>query len=481
MQEHSQIELVSVDLKQGEKVTRDVMYVGVVLLFFMVLYVYVFKSMIIKCKELNKRNTSAIKDRNMLNKRLETLISKRETKVSPFAYVFIDLDNFRQINDQLGYEVGNILLEKFANRLQDFSKEHFELYRFGGDEFTLIFNNITTKKKLESTLKKLSSSMLEPYIVTDEKIKVTLEYSAGVAIFPNDAKSKEELMSCADIALESIKRNGKNSVCFNSPLLMKKAENKYKLEQSIKTSFENGDFEVDFQPRFGLKERNKLWLVSLVYWNHPSLGKLKAEYFISYIEELGLITKLDELTLAKTCAKLKYFAEQGIEDVNIAINMSINQLKRRDFVANICSILDEYKMYSNRITLEINNLMDKNNLELYKDVLQKLKLRGITIAINNFEIMYDGIAALKQLPIDELKLNCDLLKKDLGSEDILKYIVKIAKVLEYKTTLVGIETKEQYDFAMKIGVDKVQGNYISKIIEPENMLENIRKYTKMKK
>ena len=471
---------LQVNLESVAVFTKGIIFIGVVVLSLIILYIYMIVPIVIKYKEKNKKTKKFfIQNRETLDKRLAELLKKEKNKA--FAYVSIDIDDFRQVNDQLGYEVGNQLIAMFTERLKKATESKCELYDSEGDEFVLVFPEITTKKKLESDLKKINSEMLKNFELEDGSLSIVLEYSAGVSIFPNDAKTKEELITCADIALESAKDSGKNTVCFNSPLLMKKAENKYKMQQSIKKSFINGDFEVDFQPRFGLKEENKLWLVSFVYWNHPSLGKLKAEYFIKYIEELGLISKVDELTLAKTCAKLKYFHEEGIEDVNIAVNMSINQLKRKSFIDRICNILEEYEEFASRITLEINNLIDRSNLELYKDVLVKLKSKGIKIAINNFEIVYDGIAAIKSLPIDEIKLSCEFLKNDLVNKDVLKYIVKIANALNYQTTLIGIELKSEYDFAKEVGVDKVQGNYISKVIDPENMLDNIKKYTKIKK
>ncbi|MEG2460258.1 MAG: EAL domain-containing protein [Clostridia bacterium] len=463
-----------------------IIYTSIMILFLVLLYWYLIQDKLI---ELIKTTTisgidqlTGLKNRFVFNKKIDCLIEKAKEdenkgkKSNPFAFVFIDLDGFKQINDQLGYNVGDMLLNQFGKKLESNFTDNTEVFRIGGDEFALIIKNITTKKKLETLLNKLHKNMLEP--IETEEISNVVEHSIGVAIFPTDADTREDLLACADIAITNVKENGKNGICFNTPLLIKNAENKFKMEQSIKDSFKKGHFEVDFQPRFGLKEKNKLWLVSLVYWDHPTLGKLKADYFIKYIEDLGLITDLDELTLRKTCAKLKYFDEQGISDVNIAINISIKQLKRHDFVDRICTILSKYSKYADKITLEINNLIDVKNIEMYKLMMEKLKKYGVKISINNFEIIYDSLAQLNNLPIDELKINCEFLKQKSLNKEILEYIVKIANTLGYKTTLIGIENQAEYDYAQSIGVDKIQGNYISKVIDPENMLDNIRKYIK---
>ncbi len=396
-------------------------------------------------------------------------------KGKKFALCFFDLDGFKQINDTMGHDAGDELLRILYKMLQDNLPKNASAYRLGGDEFAIIMANIETTEDITNILDNIKKELTKPIVI--ENTTISLEYSLGVSIFPTDAKDRKELLSYADDAMYYVKENGKNNYYFHNKALKAKYENKNKMEIDLKRAYENNEFNIEFQPRIDLKDRTKIAFEALTYWNHPTLGYLKAEYFINQAEDLGLIIKLDEMVLKKCIEKLNKLKQDGYNNVTIAVNMSNLRARRTDFVDNLCTIAKEHEFSKGEIQIEFTDVVNVKYIENYKIMFEKLKNVGFTIAITNIETKYEILTLLKELPVDELKINVKYLsEKDKFNEQIIRDIIKLGKDLKYMINVTHIDRESEFKEIINNDVDSVQGNYFFKRIKIENIDSYMKDY-----
>lgn len=413
------------------------------------------------------------KNRHLFMFDLDKLINKEKK----FAVCFMDLDGFKQINDTMGHDAGDELLIGLSTTFLEKLPQNVTSYRIGGDEFALIIENIKTTEDITNILDNLRIELNKPFII--ENTSISLEYSLGIAIFPEDASTKKDLVTYADDAMYYIKEHGKNDYYFHNKVLKAKLDNKTKMEKELKRAFEKNEFMINFQPRINIIDTNKVQLEALLCWKHPVLGEISSEYFIRQAEEMSLIIKLDENVLRLACQKLREIKSKKLnEDVSILVNLSNSHVKRKNFVKNLCDILAEYNIKDGEIYIEFTDDIDISKINEYKFLFDNLKKSGANIIINNFQIKYVDITLLKTLPIDGVKLIAQYVSKDsqIGNE-VLKDIVKLSKDLDFKVSAVAIDEEEQLTCAIKNGADYVQGNLICKTIKASEIDAFFNEYT----
>ena len=411
-------------------------------------------------------------NRYKFNQEMERLVKDDKNK---FALCFLDLDGFKHINDNMGHDAGDELLIKLSDALQSSMPENGEVFRLGGDEFAIIFNNIYDKNEVEGKVIKVNEAVRKPMLIRETKIN--LEYSLGIAIFPDDSKDRVELTNFADAAMYHIKETGKNGYCFHSESLKAKLENKAKMENDLKNAYENQEFDIDFQPRINVKESDDIWIEALLYWNHPTLGKLRAQYFLNYIESIGLIINVDEIVLEKSIDKLIELNSKGYPNVKLAMNLSLRHFMRTDFIDRLCSILEKRDFRRENLMLEITDLIDESRIEDYKIKMDKLKEYGVKISVNNLDVKYEIMSLFKKLPVDEVKVSAEYVEKSsIFNSSVLKDIVELGKDLYYEVTVIKVENDRELIKALNCQVDKVQGNYIYRVIEEEELYGFLKDY-----
>lgn len=433
-----------------------------------------------KLKKVNDESKKAVTDpltggpnRHMFLQDIEKYISKNKK----FALCFMDLDGFKQINDTMGHDAGDILLIKLYELLDTKTPSNVFSYRMGGDEYALIITKINTTEEVSKILDNLKEELTKPIEVNDTNIM--LEYSLGVAMFPSDAITKKELLSYADDAMYYVKENGKNNYYFHNKTLKAKLENKTKMDIDLKRAAEMQEFDVELQPRIELNNINKMKFEALVYWNHPTLGYLKAEYFIEQAEELGIVVKLDEYVLKRCLSKLKELKEKGYENISIAVNMSNLHARRKDFMDRIYEIIKEYKIQEGELQIEFTDVLDLRYFDNYKRMFTKLKELGVLITITNMEIKYEVLTRLKELPIDSIKIDVRYLKEpDKFKVNTIKEIIDLCKSLNYITTMTHIEKQEEFQKVFDADVDNIQGNYFLKRFKIDMLDEYTKNYAK---
>lgn len=408
-----------------------------------------------------------------------SVLDKLIKKGNKFAVCFMDLDGFKQINDTMGHDAGDELLVYLARTFDEKLPSNAVAYRLGGDEFSIVIQNIKTTRDITKVLDYMKKQLEEPIMI--QGTSISLQYSLGISVFPEDAKTKTELIMYADDAMYYIKENGKNGYYFHNKSLKAKLDNKNKMEKDLKEAYDKNEFSISLQPRINLNDMDNICFEALLYWNHPVLGKLDSDYFIKQADEMGIIVKLDRFVLENMCKKLTELKNNGYTNIQMAVNISTRHFMKDDFTNELCKILEKNNVSKGEVILELTNNIDLKKINMYRSMFEKLKKSGAKISINNFNIKYEDMILYNNLNIDEIKLYAKYMSKESDLNDnCLENVIKLSKDLESEITICCIETKEQLEKAIKYGADKVQGFFLFNKMYDEYISDVIKKYDNLK-
>lgn len=408
-----------------------------------------------------------------------SVLDKLIKKGNKFAVCFMDLDGFKQINDTMGHDAGDELLVYLARTFDEKLPSNAVAYRLGGDEFSIVIQNIKTTRDITKVLDYMKKQLEEPIMI--QGTSISLQYSLGISVFPEDAKTKTELIMYADDAMYYIKENGKNGYYFHNKSLKAKLDNKNKMEKDLKEAYDKNEFSISLQPRINLNDMDNICFEALLYWNHPVLGKLDSDYFIKQADEMGIIVKLDRFVLENMCKKLTELKNNGYTNIQLAVNISTRHFMKDDFTNELCKILEKNNVSKGEVILELTNNIDLKKINMYRSMFEKLKKSGAKISINNFNIKYEDMILYNNLNIDEIKLYAKYMSKESDLNDnCLENVIKLSKDLESEITICCIETKEQLEKAIKYGADKVQGFFLFNKMYDEYISDVIKKYDNLK-
>lgn len=408
-----------------------------------------------------------------------SVLDKLIKKGNKFAVCFMDLDGFKQINDTMGHDAGDELLVYLARTFDEKLPLNAVAYRLGGDEFSIVIQNIKTTRDITKVLDYMKKQLEEPIMI--QGTSISLQYSLGISVFPEDATTKSELIMYADDAMYYIKENGKNGYYFHNKSLKAKLDNKNKMEKDLKEAYDKNEFSISLQPRINLNDMDNICFEALLYWNHPVLGKLDSDYFIKQADEMGIIVKLDRFVLENMCKKLTELKNNGYTNIQMAVNISTRHFMKDDFTNELCKILEKYNVSKGEVILELTNNIDLKKINMYRSMFEKLKKSGAKISINNFNIKYEDMILYNNLNIDEIKLYAKYMSKESDLNDnCLENVIKLSKDLGSEITICCIETKEQLKKAIKYGADKVQGFFLFNRMYDEYISDVIKKYDNLK-
>lgn len=408
-----------------------------------------------------------------------SVLDKLIKKGNKFAVCFMDLDGFKQINDTMGHDAGDELLVYLARTFDEKLPSNAVAYRLGGDEFSIVIQNIKTTRDITKVLDYMKKQLEEPIMI--QGTSISLQYSLGISVFPEDAKTKTELIMYADDAMYYIKENGKNGYYFHNKSLKAKLDNKNKMEKDLKEAYDKNEFSISLQPRINLNDMDNICFEALLYWNHPVLGKLDSDYFIKQADEMGIIVKLDRFVLENMCKKLTELKNNGYTNIQMAVNISTRHFMKDDFTNELCKILEKYNVSKGEVILELTNNIDLKKINMYRSMFEKLKKSGAKISINNFNIKYEDMILYNNLNIDEIKLYAKYMSKESDLNDnCFENVIKLSKDLGSEITICCIETKEQLEKAIKCGADKVQGFFLFNKMYDEYISDVIKKYDNLK-
>jgi diguanylate cyclase (GGDEF)-like protein len=403
-------------------------------------------------------------------------IARRENK--KFAVLYLDMDNFKMINDTLGHENGDRLLIQVSQRIKNILRQSDIIARIGGDEFVIILNGINNKNDVVNVVNKLIDSLKQSIKIKQTNVFPT--FSIGCAIFPDDSDNSEELLRYADIAMYEAKSKGKNNCAFIDENLKEKTNEFYVITNELKNALKNNELVLYFQPKINIREKKVYGVEGLIRWKHPTKGILTPYKFIPYAEKSNLITEIDRYVL-KTAFEtlLKWSKESYLSDLSLAINISANEFRHKDFILNLKRLLSEYNIDPSKLEIEITETLSMQDIGYTVTVLEEIKSLGFKIALDDFGTGYSSLNYLKKLPFDTLKIDQSFIKDLLDDYDdlvITKMIVQIAEVLKKSTVAEGVENEKLLKIVSDLGCELVQGYYFAKPLEEEKLKEFVKKF-----
>ena len=393
-------------------------------------------------------------NRNYVSIYFQQQIDKTLMEGKSGGLIFIDLDNFKNVNDSLGHDAGDQLLVEVADRLRSLEKSQHSIARLGGDEFLLLINPFENEQHFETIMQKIISVVSVPITLQGREVQVTP--SIGVALFPNDGTQILELMRHADLAMYHAKETGKNDFAYFSKELSDAAESKMTLVSELRSALRDNQFETYFQPRLEVSSNSIVGAEALVRWNHPTKGLVQPNGFISACEESGLISELGKVVFRDAIIAQRTWAAQG-HDIRISVNLSPLQFNEEHLVDELLEIIEEQRGNPNRIELEITESVLLGHDRCTIDKLHRLVASGFEIAIDDFGTGYSNLAYLHRYPISCLKIDRSFVNSMDSAKPIIELIVSMAKLFGLYVVAEGVETPEQLEMLHSFYCQEYQG------------------------
>ncbi|MCD6259725.1 MAG: EAL domain-containing protein [Helicobacteraceae bacterium] len=433
-----------------------------------------------KLEHLSSHDTlTHLPNRRLFISRVDEAIKRAQRHNKKAAVIFIDLDNFKQVNDSLGHDIGDELLISIAKRLSHQLRDTDTVARIGGDEFNLLIEDIQNYEDVEAICMKLMDEFHTPFECNDHQIHTTI--SMGIALFPEDGKDSTTLIKNADLAMYQAKDSGRNQFRFYSQELSSFIEKRLEMISALKSAIASGDeFSLQYQPKINSKTERICAIEALVRWNSRSLGFVMPGDFISLAEDTHLIIEIGKWILKQACQDFIKLQKHSPLLETISINVSSVQLNYSDMVQTLQNTIQETQIDPHHIELEITESYIATNEIHAIETLEKFRAMGVKLAIDDFGTGYSSMSYLQKLPVTRLKIDksfIDNLPDSHESVAIAKAIIILAKTFDLFITAEGVETKEQVIFLQEQECDEIQGYYYSKPLVFEDLCAFIKETT----
>lgn len=402
-------------------------------------------------------------NRPLFMERLNRAVVRANRDKIQVAIMFIDLDRFKHINDTLGHNAGDTLLQEVATRLERCTREQDTVARFGGDEFTILLEGVNHANDAVIVANKIIRSISYPIRIHDQELYVTP--SIGITMYPDDADSVEQLMKHADSAMYRAKEEGRNGFQFYTDGMNRESEERMELESRLRQAMHKREFQLFYQPKINIRNGEMIGAEALIRWNQPDLGMVSPAKFIPLAEENGLINSIGEWVIREACSQMQEWNLTGMDPIRVAVNLSPRQLYQQDLADMILDTALEYSIVPRNIELEITESLLMDDTEASITTLKKLKEWGMHVSIDDFGTGYCSLAYLKRFPIETLKIDRSFvmdITTDPDDAAICSAIIALGHKLRLNVTAEGIETSEQLEFLKQQGCDEAQGFYFSK-------------------
>ncbi|HDZ09978.1 putative bifunctional diguanylate cyclase/phosphodiesterase [Pseudohongiella sp.] len=401
---------------------------------------------------------TGLENRRLFRDRLEQGLRHLRRSKKPMALLFLDLDQFKRINDTLGHDAGDELLCTVAQRLRDCVREEDIVARLGGDEFTILLANITSPDDAGLVARKILRALIEPIALSTQE--VTVSCSIGITVAPEDSMNASVLMRNADLAMYRAKDQGRNNFQYFTDDMNIESLARMSLENELRIAVSNEDFVVHFQPQIDMVGGRICGYEALVRWRHEQVDVISPDRFIPIAEETGLIIQVGEIVLRQACLQLRAMQTAGITDQTIAVNLSARQFRDRNLVQMVRRVLSETGLAPQWLELEITESMLMDNIDQAISILSELKALGVAIAIDDFGTGYSSLSYLTQLPVDKLKVDRSFVSNLPDSPRhtaITTAIIAMAQRLNLQVVAEGVETEPQASFLTEHQCNILQG------------------------
>ena len=430
-------------------------------------------------QELNHMAThdvlTGLPNRLMFSQLLNHAILSAQRNRKQLAVLFIDLDRFKTINDSLGHEAGDVMLQEIAGRFRHLLRAADIVGRLGGDEFIIMIEDVNELNQVATLAQKILTTTIKPVDIMGEECRVTA--SIGISIYPSDGQDEQSLMKNADIAMYFAKEEGKNNYKFYSENIRSIANERFSIETNLRRALERNELSLNYQAKLNFRTRQITGVEALLRWNNPYLGSVTPTQLIPIAEETGMIVPIGRWVLKTACAQNVAWQNQGLPPICMAVNLSLRQLTDEKLLGDIKATLEETGMAPDLLELEITESMVMHNPARMISVLNKIKEMGIRLAIDDFGTGYSSLAQIKNFPINTIKVDRSFIRNlphNSENKAITEAIIIMGKNLCLTVVAEGVETKEEENFLRQHVCDEMQGFYFSKPIAPDKFADLLR-------
>ena len=419
---------------------------------------------------------TGLPNRMLLKDRIEQALSQSRRIGCKGALLFLDLDNFKNINDTLGHHVGDKILKKTAEKLKAVVRAEDTVSRIGGDEFVILLPRLqeeTDEAVFSASLvaDKIHKKLAKPFNMVEKTLFTST--SIGITLFSNEEESSDDLLKNADTAMYEAKKNGRSCTYFFNKKMNTSIEKRMKLENSLLTAIENREFVLNFQPIYDTEENRYTGAETLIRWNHPELGTVPPGDFIPLAEETGLIMNLGKWIIEEVCKKIESWDKKYSNPLKyVSINISAKQLKQDDFSGFVLGTIEKYSIPPDMIVLEITENVLIDNFEKTMKTISELRKQNISFALDDFGTGYSSLTYLKNLALDIIKIDRSFIQDIISDENdsaLVKAILTIARNFNTDVIAEGVETSDQAGKLTALGCRSHQGFFYSKPVAAEEL------------
>jgi diguanylate cyclase (GGDEF)-like protein len=418
---------------------------------------------------------TGLPNRSMFSKLLSQSISEAHRYGRHLAVAFLDLDRFKQINDTLGHEAGDQLLQEVATRLKGCVRESDTVARLGGDEFVVLLPQMEDEKHAALVAQKILAAAAKPFTLVGQEFRVTA--SIGISTYPQDGLDEQTLTKNADIAMYQAKAEGRNNFQFYSDKINANSLERLALESSLRHALERNEFRLHYQAKRDIASGKITGMEALLRWQHPDLGIVAPMQFIPVAEETGLIVPIGKWVLKTVCLQSVAWRNQGLPPLSIAVNLTPRQFCDEQLLSDITLILAETGMDPRLLEIEMTESLMIHDVENTLRILTRLKALGLRIAVDDFGSGYSSLAMLQRFPLDTIKIDRSLMRDIVGTAEdtgLADAIIAMGKSLSLTVVAQGVETREQAEHLRLHACDELQGFYFKRPLPVDEFTQLLR-------
>ncbi|QNU68557.1 bifunctional diguanylate cyclase/phosphodiesterase [Ruminiclostridium herbifermentans] len=417
---------------------------------------------------------TGLPNRRAFNDYISTLIENHNSETENFALIMVDLDDFKNINDSVGHDLGDEVLCQVAKRWNYVKNKNEFIARLGGDEFIIIIKNYVSVEDLTQNIKKYSNALSERFIVKDNYFYVSASF--GVSLFPRDSKDSSEIFRFADAAMYYSKNISNEDICLYTPSITEMIENNVILEQKVRKALDDNNLYFVLQPQFDTKTKQLRGFETLARMKDENGNQISPNLFIPIAEKTGIITRIDNWIIYNTMLFFRKILDKTTEKYILSVNISVLHLLNKDFLDEIKQMLDETGFPPEQLEIEITESVFISSISKAVEILNELKKIGIRIALDDFGTGYSSLSYLAKLPINMLKIDKSFVDDLLISESGRNYvnaIISIGHIMNFEVLSEGVELQEQLDILANLGSDYIQGYVWGKPMETNDVIKLI--------
>ena len=414
---------------------------------------------------------TGLPNRALLEDRLSQAVLYAQRYERWVTVVFIDLDNFKLVNDTLGHNAGDELLKIVAGRMVECVRATDTVVRLGGDEFVIVlFDQPTNVDVISATLQKIRAAIAEPVQLGEHRLSATA--SIGIANYPKDGASPETLLANADAAMYRAKEFGRDNFQFYTPEFNTRAHEKFVLQEELRNALARSEFTLLYQPQVDLRSGRVFAVEALIRWQHPTRGMVAPNTFIPMAEETGLIVSIGDWVLHEACRQNKAWQDAGLPPLTVCVNVSARQFRERNLIGRVVNALKDSGLEAGYLELEVTESLIMQDTELAVATMNELQGLGVQISIDDFGTGYSSLSALKTFPVARLKIDKSFindLATDESDQAVASAVISLGQNLNLRVIAEGVETDDQVAFLRRNNCDEMQGYHFSKPISAQDL------------